>query len=198
MFQRIIGVDVIETSRVDEAEQEVAKLCRLLLRVVLLPQFCLQFAKLFAHLVPDVLLLLPVETDGSGFVLNTIGLDERRQRLGNAAEHRLVAVLFLLLNLLPRVDDVARSLRYSVAIDVGVAEDELVAELVANVGDVELTLLAPDFRVEDDVQQHVAQLLFDVRNVVRKQGIAQLKRFFYRVGTQAFVRLLVVPRALLP
>ena len=79
----------------------------------------------------------------------------------------------------------------------GVAEDEFVAQFVADVGNIELSLLVAYLGVEAHVQQHVAQFLADVLYVVLYQGVAQLVGFFYRVHSQAFVGLLTVPRTLL-
>ena len=76
--------------------------------------------------------------------------------------------------------------------------DEFITEFVADVGDVEVARLGPDFGVEDDVQQHVAQLFADVRLVVLDDGICQFVGLLDGVRPQALVRLLAVPRALLP
>ena len=77
-------------------------------------------------------------------------------------------------------------------------EDELVAELVADIGDVELPLFACYLGIEDDMEQDVTQFLLDVGNIVLEQGIAKFKGLFYGIWAQAFVGLFSVPGAFLP
>ena len=79
-----------------------------------------------------------------------------------------------------------------------VAIDELVAQFVAHVGNVELALLAAYLGIEDDMQQDIAQFLANLLVVVLHQGIAEFKRLFDGVGAQALVGLLAVPGAFGP
>ena len=76
-----------------------------------------------------------------------------------------------------------------------VTENELVREVGADVGDVEIPFLRSDFGIEEHVQQDVAQLLADVLPVVVKKGVAEFIDLFYGVWPQALVGLLPVPRA---
>ena len=52
-------------------------------------------------------------------------------------------------------------------------EDHLLAEPVDDVSDVVTPLFFRDFAVEDNVQQHVAEFLFQVVVIVLEDGIAQ-------------------------
>ena len=73
-------------------------------------------------------------------------------------------------------------------------EYKFVAELVADVGDVEIARLAAYLGVEDDVKEHVAELLADVRFIVLDDGVGQLVCLLNGVWAQALVGLLAVPR----
>ena len=76
-------------------------------------------------------------------------------------------------------------------------KDELVSQLVAHIGNVELLLFLRYLSVEADVQQHVAQLFADIGRIVTREGVAQLVGFFYGVGAQALIGLFLIPGALL-
>ena len=82
-------------------------------------------------------------------------------------------------------------------IDVRMAEEKLVGLRIQHVGNVVSALLASNHRIEANVHQHVAQLLHHVVMIVAHDGIAELEGLFYRVRTQAFICLLVVPGAFL-
>ena len=78
------------------------------------------------------------------------------------------------------------------------SEDELGVEGVADVGDVEAALFVGDFRVEKDVQQHVAEFLADVGGVIVEEGLAEFVGLLDGVGAQGFVGLFRVPGAFYP
>ncbi len=79
-----------------------------------------------------------------------------------------------------------------------VAEYQLVAKLVADIGYVKLPLFAADFGIEDYVQQHVAKLFADILHIVVHNGVGEFVNLLYGVGAQGVYRLFVVPRALFP
>ena len=60
-------------------------------------------------------------------------------------------------------------------------ENQLVDELVAHVGNVKLLFLLSYLGIEAHMQQHVAQLLADVRLVVLHKSVAQLECFLYSI-----------------
>ena len=76
-------------------------------------------------------------------------------------------------------------------------EDELVAKLIAHIGNVELSLLAAYLGIEADVQQHVAQLLLYIERIILHERITQLEGLLYGIWAQALIGLLAVPRAFL-
>ena len=55
------------------------------------------------------------------------------------------------------------------------AEDELIVEGIGHVGDVEGALLVADFGIEEDVEEHVAQLLADFVVVFVHERLAELE-----------------------
>lgn len=79
---------------------------------------------------------------------------------------------------------------------VRVAEYEFLAELIAHVGNVEILCFRTNLGIEADVEQNIAQFLADIFFVALHQGIAEFVSFFNRVGTQALVGLLAIPRTL--
>ena len=70
-LQGVVRIDMIKPSGIDDTEKEIAELIGGFL-LVLLGQFCLQFAELFPHLVPYVLFLFPIEADIARLVLNAV------------------------------------------------------------------------------------------------------------------------------
>ena len=78
------------------------------------------------------------------------------------------------------------------------AIDQLLAEGVADVLDVVLAFLLADLGVKNDVEQQVAQLLFDLLGVIFEDGLAQFKGLLDGVCAEALARLHAVPRAFLP
>ena len=171
VLQGVVGVDFVESGSVDKAEEHVAKLLLGLLLVHLL-HLGLELANLFLHLLPHLTALLPVEAYVAGLVLYAVGLDERGEGSGYAAEYGLVASFLLELQLLPVFHHLCGCFGLGFAEDVWVAEDELLAEAVADVLDVEVARFAANFGIESHVEQHVAQLLADVALVAPQQGIA--------------------------
>ena len=78
---------------------------------------------------------------------------------------------------------------------VRMAEYEFAVERVGHVGDVESFFFAAYFGVEEDVQEHVAELFAYIRVVVVEQGLGELVDFFNSVGAQRLVGLFGVPWA---
>ena len=103
LLQRIVRIQLIQAGSINHREQEIAQFLFRVLFVVAL-QFNLQFCQLLTHLSPYILAILPVETHMARLVLNAVSLDERRQRSRHTSQHRLVATLLFLLNLLPVVE----------------------------------------------------------------------------------------------
>jgi len=76
-------------------------------------------------------------------------------------------------------------------------EYKFLGEFVADIIDIEFSLLLADFGVESHMQQHVAKLLTYIRIVLPHESITKFVDFLYGVGSQRFIGLLAVPRAFL-
>ena len=72
----------------------------------------------------------------------------------------------------------------NVAVDVGVAVDQLVAQRVGHVAEIERALFLAQFRIEHHVQQQVAQLLLDALHIVVGDGIGQFVSLLDGVAAQ--------------
>ena len=71
--------------------------------------------------------------------------------------------------------------------------DQLCDDVVDGIGDIEATRLRSDLRLEDALEQHVAQFAFELVGVSVVDGFDRLVRFFEKKGPQGFRRLLAVP-----
>ena len=78
------------------------------------------------------------------------------------------------------------------------AENQLVAQAVAHLLDVERPGLAAYLGIKEYVEQHVAQFLANILLVVTHQCVAEFVDFFDGVGAQALIGLLAVPRTFHP
>ena len=83
-----------------------------------------------------------------------------------------------------------------VAVDVRMTVDQLVAEVVGHVAEIERALFLAQFRIEHHVQEQVAQLLLDACHIMIGDGIGQLVGLLDSVAPQRIEGLLTVPGAL--
>ncbi len=160
--------------------------------------FGLQFVEFFLHLFPYVFLVLPVESHITGLLLNTIGFNHRRQSLRHSAQHTLVAVLFLQLNLLPRLLHLLGCIGRSLPINMRMTENQLVSLFVANVCYIKIARFFADFRIEHNVHNNIPELLADVPAVVLHQRVTKFVHLFNSIRAQALVRLFPIPRTFFP
>ncbi len=75
------------------------------------------------------------------------------------------------------------------------AAGQLVGDAVADVREIEATLLARDARLEDHLKEQIAELLAVILVVAALDRLDHLVRFFEQIGRQRAQRLLSVPRA---
>jgi hypothetical protein len=106
-----------------------------------------------------------------------------------------VLPLLLLLDSLPVHQDLGRGIHFDLAEHVRVPADQLRHDPLRHVVDVEGPLLAGHLRVEDHLQEHVAQLVAQPLRIPRVDGLQRLVRLFQQVPPERLVRLLPVPRA---
>ena len=127
-----------------------------------------------------------------------MGLEDGRHRIRNAGQHPLVPAFFLGFHHLPILGHGFGIIGLDIAEHVGMAENHLVADFLQDVGHIIFSLLLGNLGVENDVQHHVAQFLFQLFFVLFHDRIGKLIHFFHRHGTEAVDGLGTVPRAFGP
>ena len=119
-----------------------------------------------------------------------------RHLLRDAVERRLLGALPLVaLDLVPGRLDLPRVLCRAVSEDVGMAPDQLPDHRAVHLLPAKLAGVDGQLHLEDDVEQHVPELLDELVAVVSFDGIYQLVALFDDVALHRIVRLLAVPRA---
>src|SRR5262249_46602866 len=73
--------------------------------------------------------------------------------------------------------------------------DELVDDALCDVGDREASSLGGELRLEDDLQQEIAELVTERRGLAVLDGLEDLVDLLEQIGSQALRCLLAVPRA---
>jgi len=124
--------------------------------------------------------------------------------MGDAFEHGLAMLLFLLHHF-PQFQRILRVFRCGRGLvsglicleDVRMAGDELIYETVAHFVDVEriLRINGAHLRLENGLQQHVAEFFTHVVAIVRFHSVDVFVGFFQQWFKQACIGLLAVPRA---
>ena len=115
-FQSGIRIETVKSCRIDCCKEEISELvlgavvCRSLLLLGLSRSHSIKLrlilAHFFLHLLPDILLLLPVKSDTASLVLHTICLQERWKPVRDSGQHAFVAILFSRLEHLPLLDHI--------------------------------------------------------------------------------------------
>ena len=85
-----------------------------------------------------------------------------------------------------------------IAVDMRMSVYQLIAQCIDHIAYIETPLFRPHARIEDDVEQQVAQLLADAVHVAVRYRIGQFERLLYGVVAQRLESLLPVPRTLYP
>jgi len=81
---------------------------------------------------------------------------------------------------------------------VRVARDHLRVETARDRRQVERALLAPELREEDDLEKEVAQLAFQLAEVLRRERVEGLVALLEEIAREVVPRLLPVPGAFAP
>jgi len=156
-----------------------------------------RLGQLFLQLVPRAALVVPVEADFRGGLLQFVRALQRRQTLGHAVQRRvfLAPALDCLLYRVPLVDHRVGRVRGRVAEHMRMPADYLVGNRVQRVGGPKVAVLLVHHREHRGQQIHVAQFLADVRLVALVHRLHQLVCFLDQVGADAGRRLFAVPGA---
>ena len=137
---------------------------------------------------------LPVEADLGDLLLHPPGALQRRQPRIDPLDHRAAGLLGLL-DALPVRHHLVGVGRGGVAEDVRVPPDELFVDGAHDVPDGELAGLLGDPRLEDHLQQQVAEFLADLALVALLDRADDLVGLLDDVGLERLGGLLAVPRA---
>ena len=190
---------------VDQDEQQVAQLLGPMGVVLGLDEL----ADLLAHLVQHAVDRRPVVAEVGGPLLHLLARGQRGQRTADPVEGapgrrgRVGALAaggrglgtLAGLDLLPLAVHVGGGPGLGVAEHVRVATDDLRRQGGPDVGHVEHARLGGQLRVEDHLEQQVAELAGQLRRRAALERVVDLVRLLEEVVPQRGVRLLPVPRA---
>ena len=193
--QRLLGVDLHPAPEVDEREEDVAELVEHLL----VGRGGPQLLELLLHLLPHARDRVPVPAQGRCALLDLAAARQGRQRAGDPAEGvgALLAPLGALVGLdgLPVAEHLVDPIGGDVAEHVRVASHDLSRDGPIDIGQVEFPLLGGELRVEDHLQEEVAQLLGEVGGRAVLDRVDRLVGLLEQVRAQREMGLLPIPRA---
>ena len=160
----------------------------------------------FLKLLDNIIDLCPIEARAGRFPTNLAGFEHGRLGAGDAVEDgflRVVRVtvglasvaLFLRLNLLPAVQDLARSFGRLIAEDVRMPPDQFLVNVAKDIFDGKLSLFRGDLGLKSDLQLKVPQLFNELGPVASLDGFDGFVGFFDQVRAQGLERLFPVPGA---
>ena len=198
--QRVFRIGSEMPGGVDAREEQVAELLGDFAGVRAPVERGAQLPELLVDLVEDRRRVRPVETDSGRATLELLGARQRRQGEGHAVERAgcRACARGALFGLLPFPGAVQRSgigFARTVAEDVGVAPAHLFGDGAGDVVEIECAALAGELGVEDDLEQQVAQLVTESREVAARDRVGGLVGFFDRAGGDGLESLHGVPRA---
>jgi len=195
-LQGQLGIDAGAARHVRDSEQEITDLLR---DGGMSPpaQSAAQFGGLLVDLLHHSVEVRPVEADARRLRGDAEGLEERRELVRDPVEHGAAgpAAPFLVLDLLPLGQDLVRGCEGAVTENVRMPADDLVADLPHDVLEIEFAALLRDARLEDDLEQEVAELLAMGRGNSRRHRLERLVSLLEKERRERFVGLLAVPRA---
>ena len=205
------GVDSQAAGEVDDGEEQIAKF-GLDGGFVAALDLGLQLADFFSDFRKQILPVRPVEAGFGGVGADLAGLSKSGQGAsdGVKAGFRAGAAFFssaLISSQLRRtaVDEPWTSASTSSEVsggaggffakDMRVAADELAVERVEDVGDGEAAVVGGHFRIEEHLEEQVAELFGEVREVAALDGVEDFVGFFQGVFADGFEGLFAVPGA---
>ena len=157
----------------------------------------LQLANLVVEVVERAAHVRVLEVDRRGAPLHLARVEERRQRLRHVVEDARAALL-LALDRLPVRAHAAGRLGLDLAEDVRMPPHELLVNQPRDAFEVAAAALLEQQREEVDLEQQVAELVEQLRVVLRDRRVRDLVRLLDRVRHDRARRLLAIPRAVAP
>ena len=192
-MQRHLGIDVQLAREIHHREEQVADL---LLHRIGIAQRGFDLRDFLAHLRKDRPRLAPVEAHLRRLLLHLVRMQQRGQPAGDAVERGLHrAAFFLALDLVPAPQH-RRGIRAPVVAEhMRMPADELRRDLPRHRVEIVAPLLVRDLRVEDRLEQQIAEFLAEISVIPRIDGRHDLVSLLQQPRAQRCVRLLAIPGA---
>jgi len=210
-FEGDFGIYVEESSEIDGDKQDVAEFRfdgGTRGRRGGVGEDGLEFVSLFGELGKDAVDVGPIESDAGSFARELEGFQECGESARNTIQDGgrgsrflynclilFLGLSFLLLDLFPVAQDVGGGFGSGGAEDVGVAANHLLVDLADDVGNIEALLFMCDLRVEENLEEKVAELLGELGVIGRVERVEDLVSFFNKIRAEGGVGLLAVPGA---
>src|SRR5690606_20866502 len=115
LFKSRFRVNMNKTAIIDKCKKQITVFFLYGLLVATGMQLLLKLLHLFRHFSPNLLRPFPLKTKLSSFLLHSVGLNQRRQRIRHAPQHRLFT--FLQLYALPVLLDLLRTFQLQISIN---------------------------------------------------------------------------------
>lgn len=171
--QRVLGVDVQKAAGLDGGKEHVAKL---LGEVRAALDGLAQLARFLVELVQRAGDTGKFKAGLGGLALELVRAPEGGQRAGDGV-HRVgggLLALFLPLERLPVHEDLLAGVSGSGSENMGVAEDELFADVIGHIVGGEAARILLNVDVEEDLHEHIAQLLAHEGGIVAVERLGGL------------------------
>ena len=193
--ERLLRVDLHPARQVDQREEDVAELVEALTVARRDPQLVELLADLLPHAVDGV----PIPPQRGCALLDLPAARKRRQRAGDPTEGTvgLLSALGPLIGLdrLPVAEDLLDTVDLDAAEDVGMAAHDLAGDRSIHVGEIEGPLFRGELRVQDDLEQEVAELIGEIVRAAALDRVDRFVRLLEEVWPKRQVRLAPVPGA---
>jgi hypothetical protein len=168
-----------------------------------------EFVGLFVEFVEDAVSGVPVEADTGGFAGELKSFEERGQRAGDAVEKRLglgglpagsrryegFGGALLSFDDFPVAEDFGGVFSALGSEDVGMAANHFLVDFADDVGDVEAAFFAGNLRVEENLEEKVAEFFGEFGVVGAIHGIEDFVGFFDEIRAECGVCLFAIPGA---
>src|SRR5690606_5483234 len=189
----LLRIDVEMPREIRDREQHVAELGLDPAPLTARDRF-VELAELLGDLLARAARIGPIEADACGAASELHGARQRRQPDRHAVENALRWSLLLPFQRLPGFG-VRGSLGTRAAEHVRMTPHHLFADAARDVREPERPCLLRETRMEDDLEQQVAELVLELCDVAPLDRVRDLVRLLDRIRRDRLERLLEVPRA---
>ena len=202
-LQGDVGVKSAVAGHIDQAEHDIAELVFEAVDVRIfridLFHFGPEFCKFLLDFIENRSRFAPVKANLRDPADNVLATGKRWHGLADFIHNRLArmlqVVLFLRLDAVPAAADIVGGIDLSVAKHMRVPAHHLFAKALNHVVNGKVALFLAHLRMENYLEQHIAQFLAHVFLVALLCGINKFTTFFDQIRQQRMRILLTVPRA---